>query len=73
MKPAIVDGNLLKLPENIARRLRGRRVQIMETKEGILLKPTGDVIAEARGFLKGRGFTTRDYVEQKRADKELEE
>jgi len=72
MEAAILQGNLLKLPERIARRLRGTRFDITETEEGILLKPSNNAIAEARGFLKGRGFTTNEYLERKKADKELE-
>ncbi|MGA7878612.1 MAG: hypothetical protein WCA08_23330 [Desulfoferrobacter sp.] len=72
MEAAILQGNLLKLPERIAKRLRGRRVEIAETEEGILLKPSNNPIAEAKGFLKGRGFTTDEYLQMKKASKELE-
>ena len=72
MEPAILEGNLLKLPERIARRLRGTLIQIMEMEEGILLKPANHPIARAKGFLKGRGFTSSDYLEMKKVDKELE-
>ena len=72
MESAILEGNLLKLPEKLAKRLRGRNIQITETEEGILLKPGSRPIAEARGFLKGKGFTSIEYIEMKRADKELE-
>jgi len=68
MQPAILEGNLLKLPERIARRLRGTRIQITEMEDGILLKPTGHPIAEAKGFLKGRGFTSAEYLDMKKED-----
>ena len=44
----------------------------MEMEEGILLKPANHPIARAKGFLKGRGFTSSDYLEMKKVDKELE-
>lgn len=72
MEPAVLEGNLLKLPESIARRLRGKRIQIRVMEEGILLEPLSQPIAEAKGFLRGKGFGTREYLEMKKADKELE-
>ena len=72
MEPAVLAGNMLKLPERIAKRLRGKRIQITEVEEGILLKPADHPIAEAKGFLKGRGFSSNEYLETKRAEKELE-
>ena len=67
-----IEKDLLRLPERIAKRLRGERIEIAEIKEGILLKPAGNPIAEARGFLKGKRFTTQKYLELKMTEKELE-
>ena len=72
MKCAVLEGNLLKLPERVAKRLRGMNIEILETEEGILLKPASRPIAEAKGFLKGKGFTTKELLEMKKAHKELE-
>jgi len=72
METATVEKDLLRLPERIAKRLRGRRIEIAETKEGILLKTAISPIAEARGFLKGKRFTTKKYIEMKMTEKELE-
>ena len=47
-------------------------MKLRKIKEGILLKPTGNPIAEARGFLKGKRFTTQKYLELKMTEKELE-
>jgi hypothetical protein len=46
----------------------------METAiiEKDLLKPIGNPITEARGFLKGKRFTTQKYLEMKMTEKELE-
>ena len=72
METAIIEKDLLRLPERIAKRLRGKIIEIAEIKEGILLKPTGNPITEARGFLKGKRFTTQKYLEMKMTKKELE-
>jgi hypothetical protein len=72
METATIENDLLRLPERIAKRLRGRKIEIAEIKEGILLKPTGNPIAEARGFLKGKRFTTQKYLKMKMTEKELE-
>jgi hypothetical protein len=72
MKTAIIKNDLLRLPERIAKRLRGKRIEIEEIKEGILLKEAGNPIAEARGFLKGKRFTTKKYLEMKMTEKDLE-
>jgi len=72
METVTIEKDLLRLPERIAKRLRGRRIEIAEIKEGILLKTAGSPIAEARGFLKGKRFTTKRYIEMKTIEKELE-
>jgi len=52
-EPGVLAGNTLKLPERVAKRLRGKRIQITEVEEDILLMATDHPIAEAKGFLKG--------------------
>jgi len=68
-----LKNNTLKLPERIAKRLRGKRIEVTELREGILLKASSNPISEARGFLKGKRFTTQRYLEMKKLEKELEE
>jgi hypothetical protein len=67
-----LENNMLKLPEKIAKRLKGKRIDVTEVAEGILLKTTTNPISEARGFLRGRRFTTQRYLEMKKIEKELE-
>jgi hypothetical protein len=67
-----LENNMLKLPEKIAKRLKGKRIEVTEVAEGILLKTTTNPISEARGFLRGRRFTTQRYQEMKKVEKELE-
>lgn len=63
----------LNLPEHIAKKLKGRKIEFVETNEGILIKPVEDHIKELRGFLEGSKFTTEDYLQQKYQDKEIEQ
>jgi hypothetical protein len=72
MEAVRLENNTLKLPERIAKRLRGKRIEVTEVKEGILLKTSTNPISEARGFLKGKRFTTQRYLEMKKLEKELE-
>ncbi len=69
----ILKTEQLRLPESIAQKIKGEKVEIVETDEGILIKPVQDnPIKELRGFLKGNNFTTEKYLNQKRQEKELE-
>ena len=72
MEAVKLENNMLKLPKRIANRLRGKRIEVTEVKEGILLKASSNSISEARGFLRGRRFTTQRYLEMKKLEKELE-
>jgi hypothetical protein len=72
METTKLENNMLKLPEKIAERLRGKRIEITQVKEGILLRTSSSPISETRGFLRGRRFTTQRYLEMKKIEKELE-
>jgi hypothetical protein len=72
MEATKLENNMLKLPERIVKRLRGKRIEISEIKEGVLLRTTSNPISEARGFLKGRRLTTQRYLEMKKVEKDLE-
>jgi hypothetical protein len=72
MESLEIEENILKLPGEIANKLRGKQIEIKELKEGILLKISNSSIAEARGFLKGKRFTTSRYMQMKKKEKGLE-
>jgi bifunctional DNA-binding transcriptional regulator/antitoxin component of YhaV-PrlF toxin-antitoxin module len=67
-----LEGGRLILPKRLLKKLKGRRVKVLETEEGILLKPVEDTIKEARGILKGSKFNSETLRRQKQIDKELE-
>ena len=73
MESIVIKSEELNLPEEIAKKLKGKELEIVETKEGILLKPImEDPIKAARGFLKGSRFTSERYMRLKQEEKELE-
>lgn len=72
MGTIVLKSEQLNLPKEIAKKLKGKELEVFETKEGILLKPVKDSIKMARGFLKGSRFTSERYMQLKKKEKELE-
>lgn len=72
MGTIVISSGQLNLPEKIAKKLKGKKIELLETKEGILLKPMEDAIKIARGFLKGSHFSSERYMLNKKEEKELE-
>jgi hypothetical protein len=72
MSTVALENDVLKLPAEIARKLKGKRIELVEVEEGVLLRTVGNPIAEARGMLKGSRFTSERYLSLKRAEKEKE-
>jgi len=69
---AVVKSKQITLPQNIVEKLKGKKIQIIETADGILLKPVDNSIKAARGFLKGGRFSTEKYFQMKKEEKGLE-
>jgi len=72
MQQMIVDMESIKLPVDLREKIGTDQVLIRETDEGFLLAPFHKQVVKARGMLKGSGFSTERFFEQKRADKEME-
>ena len=72
MRQMVVDMESIKLPVDLRGKIDTEQVLIRETDEGFLLTPFHKRIGEARGILKGSGFSSERFFEQKRADKEME-
>ncbi len=72
MGTIVLKSEQLNLPDEIAKKLKGKELELLETKEGILLKPVEDPIKMARGFLKGSRFSSERYMQLKKEEKELE-
>ncbi|GAK56357.1 hypothetical protein U27_03319 [Candidatus Vecturithrix granuli] len=67
-----VQSNHISLPEPLVKRFWGKSFEIIEIKEGILLKPVDDAISLAKGCLKGTGFSSQRFMQLKQTEKELE-
>ncbi|MGE5339993.1 MAG: hypothetical protein ACM3SY_00800 [Candidatus Omnitrophota bacterium] len=72
LEKEVLEGNSIKLPQRILNKFKGKKLELLETDDGILIKTGNDIIKEARGILKGCRFNTATYLEQKERDKELE-
>jgi virulence-associated protein VagC len=72
MQQIIMDTSALRLPEEVAGKIGTKQVVIREVEEGFLLTPVQNRNNRLRGMLKGKGFTTERYFQQKQRDKELE-
>jgi virulence-associated protein VagC len=72
MEAIVVKSEQLNLPEEIAKRFKGKELEIIEIKEGILLKPVGSSVKSIRGLLKGSGVSTKLFMQYKKEEKELE-
>ena len=55
----ILRAEELNLPPEVLRKLKGKRVELTEVEGGFLLRPVGDPIAEARGCLRERAFSSK--------------
>ena len=72
MRAVVLKSEQLNLPNAFAKRLKGKEVELLDTKDGILLKTVEDPIKEARGVLKGSHFSSKKYFQFKKEEKELE-
>lgn len=72
MGVVVLKAEELNLPEAIAKKLKGRKVEITDDGERIIITPIDNPIIKTRGMFKGGNFSTEQLMEQKRLDKELE-
>lgn len=72
MDAVVLKAEELNLPETIAKKLKGRKVEIVEENERIIITPIDDSITKAFGMFEGGKLTTEKFLELKRIDKELE-
>ncbi len=74
MSVVVVKAEQLNLPEHMAVKLKGRIIEILETDDGLLIRPIkDDPIKELKGFLKGSTYNTEKFMRQKQQDKGLEQ
>ena len=72
MQPIIIRTNTLTLPREVVDKLNAEQVMIKEVSGGLLLTPIKSHPRRQRGMLRGKGFTSEKFLEQRREDRELE-
>ncbi|MBZ4654598.1 MAG: hypothetical protein JG781_1955 [Peptococcaceae bacterium] len=72
MGVVVLKAEELNLPETIAKKLKGRKVEIIDEGDRIIITPIDNPVMKARGMFKGGNFSTEKLMEQKKLDKELE-
>ncbi len=63
----------IKLPDEVTKKYQGKDLEIIETVEGILLRPRPEPIQRARGFLKGSKVRNELYIKNKKEEKAKEQ
>ena len=64
--------NVTTLPDTLRPRFRSKRVRVSEDNGSVILTPVSYETTNLWGLLPDDRFTTEKYLEQKKADKELE-
>ena len=72
MNPVILQADSLNLPEVFAYKLRGKKVEIIEDGDTILINPVKSPIELACGMFKSDGHEVDRFMERKQLEKELE-
>ena len=73
MDAVIMQAESLNLPESMAVKLRGKKIEIIEnTDASITIKPVQSPIKAMRGMLKSDGHEVDRFLARMREDKELE-
>jgi hypothetical protein len=72
METLVLEGEHINLPKRILKKFKGKKIEMLETDEGILLKPAEDTIKDARGILKGSQFNSKKYFVQKQKEMNID-
>lgn len=72
MGVVVLKAEELNLPEAMAKKLKGRKVELTDDGERIIITPIDNPIEKTRGMFKGGNLSTEKFLEQKRLDEELE-
>ena len=68
----IIAAESLNLPERYSRKLRGKKVELIENEDTIIIKPVKSTIDEAYGMFSSDGHMTDRFMEQKQIEKDIE-
>ncbi|HYE80897.1 MAG TPA: hypothetical protein VEG39_01885 [Clostridia bacterium] len=62
MGVVVLNAEELNLPEAIAKKLKGRKVEITNEGEKIIITPIDNPVPKARGMFKGGNFSTEKLL-----------
>jgi virulence-associated protein VagC len=72
MEAVILQAEDLNLPPLFAGKVQGKKVELIENGESIVIRPVSNVIAGAKGMLKGGNYGSEMFMQEKRIEKEME-
>ena len=72
MNAIILQADRLNLPEPLAVRLRGKKVELVESGDSIIISPVKCPVKAMRGMLRSDGHEVDRFLARMREDKELE-
>ena len=72
MGSVILQAETLNLPESLAAKLRGKKVELMESEDSIIIRPVQNAVDSAYGMFKSDGLVTDRFMKRKQLEKELE-
>ena len=72
MNAMILQADRLNLPEPLAVKLRGKKVELVESGDSIIISPVQCPIKAMRGMLKSDGHEVDRFLVRMHEDKELE-
>ncbi|MCL2350376.1 MAG: hypothetical protein FWC67_02735 [Defluviitaleaceae bacterium] len=67
----ILEAKTLNLPEPFAVIFHGKKVELIQTGEDVIIRPIECPIEKAYGMFEGSGIT-KEILHQRRAERELE-
>ena len=53
-------------------KLKGKEIQFVEFRDGFIMRPVIEVVKSSRGFLRNKGFSTKEYFDMKQEEKRIE-
>ena len=72
MSSTIMQSETLNLPEPMALKLRGKKVELTENDNAIIIRPVQNAIDVACGMLRSDGHAVDRFMERKRLEKSIE-
>ena len=72
MSSVVLQAETLNLPDIFAYKLRGKKVELVENGDIIIISPVQSPIEAMHGMFKSDGHAVDRHLERKRLEKELE-